>query len=134
MELTTKQKTIKYWRDGAKKSLELAEFVLAKKHYDHSLFCGHLALEKLLKAKVIEKTNQPAPYSHDLLYLAGLVKIDLTKEQQKFLVEANEFNIAGRYFEQKLEFHRKITKSIAQKKLAQIKESYLWLSKLKEKN
>jgi len=134
MEKIQKDKLIKYWRDGAKKSLELANCVMRNGYYDHALFCGHLALEKLLKSMMVEETNSSAPRSHDLLYLAGLVKMDLSSEQRKALVEINTFNIAGRYFEEKLEFHKRISKSKAVKWLKIINEMYLWLSKRRGKN
>ena len=134
MEKTQKDKIIVYWKQGAKKSLGLAKDVLEKRYYDHSLFCGHLALEKLLKAKAVQTTDKYAPHSHDLLYLAGLAKIDLDMEQQKFLNEVNGFNIAGRYPEEKLEFYKTVKKDFAFEKLKEINEFYLWLSKQNEKN
>jgi len=133
MANSQKNKMVDYWKEGAKKSLKLANDVMEKRHYDHALFCGHLVLEKLLKAKVVEITNKYAPHSHDLLYLAGLAKIDLDIEQQKFLTEINTFNIEGRYPEEKLEFYKNITKSFASEKLKKINEFYIWLSKQNEK-
>lgn len=132
--MTQKEQVVKYWKEGAKKSLSLAKSVFRGKYYDHALFCGHLALEKLLKAIVVEFANEPSPRSHDLLYLAGLAKIDLTIEQQKILAEVNTFNIAGRYPEEKLEFYKRVNKNMAGEWLAKIGKIYLWLSKLKDKN
>lgn len=109
--------------------MRLAHDVFAKKYYDHALFCGHLALEKLLKALVVEATNSHAPHSHDLVYLAGLARIDLDMEQQKLLAIVNEFNIEGRYHEEKLEFHKRVTKAYAAVWLKKINDFYLWLSK-----
>lgn len=86
----------------------MAHDVFAKKYYDHTLFCGHLAIEKLLRARIVDTTNGPAPHSHDLLYLAGLAKLDLTIDQQRFLTEVTGYNIEGRYQEEKLEFHKKL--------------------------
>ena len=129
-----KSKIVEFWKEGSKKSLVLANDVLEKKHYDHALFCGHLTLEKLLKSEVVKLTEKPVPYSHDLLYLAGLAKIDLSIEQQKFLIEVNSFNIEGRYPEEKLEFYKSITKDFATKKLKEISEFYLWLLKQQERN
>lgn len=134
MQKSQKSKIVEFWKKGSKKSLTLANDVLKKKHYDHALFCGHLALEKLLKSEVVNLADKPAPHSHDLLYLAGLSKIDLNIEQQKFLLEVNGFNIEGRYPEEKLEFYKSITKDFAAKKLKEINEFYLWLSKQQEKH
>ena len=134
IEQKQKNKVIKYWLNGAKKSINLANDVLAGKYYDHALFCGHLALEKFFKAKAVETTNNHAPHSHDLLYLAGLAKIDLDIEQQQFLAEVNSFSIEGRYPEEKLAFHKKVTKNFAVEWLKKINRFYLWLLKQKGKN
>lgn len=134
MPPSQKDSVIKYWYDGSKKSLQLAHDVLKKKYYDHALFCGHLALEKLLKAKVVAVTSQPAPFSHDLVYLAELAGIELTTEQKQQLTTINTFNIAGRYPEEKLEFHKRITKPIGTRWLTIISNLYLWLSQQPEKN
>ena len=87
-----------------------------------------------MKARIVDSMNGPAPHSHDLLYLAGLAKLDITIDQQRFLTEVTGYNIEGRYPEEKLEFHKKITRTVAQKQLAAITDFYLWLSKLKEKS
>lgn len=134
MQQNQKNKIVHYWLEGAKKSMNLANDVFAGGYNDHALFCGHLALEKLLKAKTVAVSDNHAPHSHDLLYLAGLAKIDLEIEQQQFLAEVNAFNIEGRYPEEKLEFHKKATKKFAEEWLEKINKFYLWLSKQKGKN
>ena len=80
MESTYQQKLARYWRNGSRRSLRLARDVFARKYYDHAMFCGHLALEKLFKSMVVERAGRHAPHSHDLLYLAGLAKIELDAE------------------------------------------------------
>lgn len=133
MEKSQKDRVVLHWRSGAKDTLKLAKDVLAKGHYDHALFCGHLALEKLLKSMVVEQSDSHAPRTHDLLYLAGLAKIDLDVARQKFLTEVNSFNIAGRYPEEQLEFYKRATKSMAKQWLNDISNFFLWLSKQREK-
>ena len=129
MKHTQKQILVTHWKRGGKRSLRLAMDVFEKKYYDHALFCGHLAVEKYLKALVLEKTGKPVPHSHDLLYLAGLANLDLDIEQQKFLVQVNSYNIAGRYQEEQLDFHKQITKSVASKALDHINTFFVWLQK-----
>jgi len=134
MESTYQQKLVRYWRNGSRRSLRLARDVFARKYYDHAVFCAHLALEKLLKSMVVERAARHAPHSHDLLYLAGLAKIELDTEQQQAFAEINAFNIEGRYQEEKLEFHRRITKAHAERWLKAIEVLYLWLSKQSKKS
>ena len=134
MESVQRRQLITHWKEGSRVSLQLAHDVFAKKYYDHALFCGHLALEKLLKALVVEAINDHAPHSHDLLYLAGLARIDLDVAQQQQLTAMNAFNVEGRYHEEKLEFHRRVTKAFAREWLMKITKLHVWLSKHLEKN
>lgn len=46
----TKEEHIEYWLTTAQHDMESASSMLDSKHFDWSLFVGHLALEKLLKA------------------------------------------------------------------------------------
>lgn len=48
------------------------------KRYSDSLFFGHIVLEKILKALVVQKTKNQAPYSHDLIRLQETVKLELS--------------------------------------------------------
>lgn len=98
------------------------------KHYDWCLFVGHLTLEKLLKALVILKTKQPAPYIHnlqDLTKRAGLVP---TPIQLADLGEITTFNIEIRYDTDRYAFYKKCTKSYAHNWLKRIGKLKLWLA------
>jgi len=83
---------------------------------------------------VVERAARHAPHSHDLLYLAGLAEIELDTDQQQAFAEINTFNIEGRYQEEKLQFHRRITKPYAHRWLKTIEEFYLWLLKQNRKS
>ena len=54
-------KQITYWQDGAKEDFEVAKQLIASEKIRHGLFFAHLALEKVLKAKFCQKTNEIAP-------------------------------------------------------------------------
>ena len=129
MEKSSKDKIVRFWLRGSKDSLNLANDVFAKKYYGHALFCGHLALEKYLKGRIVDITDKHAPHSHDLLYLSGLAKIELEPEQQDFLATVNKFNIEGRYPEEKMEFYKIATARYAVDWMKKINKFYLWLSK-----
>lgn len=129
MEKSSKDKIVRFWLKGSKDSLNLANDVFAKKYYGHALFCGHLALEKYLKGRIVDITDKHTPHSHDLLYLAGLAKIEMEPEQQEFLATVNKFNIEGRYPEEKMEFYQTVTAKYAADWLEKINKFYLWLSK-----
>jgi len=109
--------------------LNLANDIFVKKYYGHALFCGHLALEKYFKGIIVDITNNHAPHSHDLLYLAGMARIELEPEQQEFLATVNKFNIEGRYPEEKMEFYKVATAKYTADWLKKINQFYIWLLK-----
>ena len=63
------------WIAMAEYDLETARYMLHSGRYLYVIFLCHLALEKLLKAHVCEATQTMPPKTHDLIYLARLVKI-----------------------------------------------------------
>jgi HEPN domain-containing protein len=129
MEKSSKEKIVAFWLKGSKESLNLANDIFVKKYYGHALFCGHLALEKYFKGIIVDITNNHAPHSHDLLYLAGMARIELEPEQQEFLATVNKFNIEGRYPEEKMEFYKVATAKYTADWIKKINQFYLWLSK-----
>lgn len=122
------KKQIDYWRLESKRSFEIAQLLLVKHKRPESLFFGHLAIEKLLKALVVKQTNKLAPLIHDLNRLARLANILLTTEQQQELQMITSFNIAGRYDNDKIEFRKQCTIPFTKNQIKKIKHYYLWLS------
>ena len=104
--------------------------VYLKRGYTRSVFFCHLTVEKLLKALVMKKIKEPAPYVHDLRRLAKIAEIDLDEDKKKILEKIFTFNISGRYQQEKLEFHKQYNKrEYAQKYLKITKDLILWLEK-----
>ena len=81
----------------------------------HVCFFCHLSLEKLLKGLIVKILEKPASYIYDLDWLARLAQLDLSKKQSENLKIITDFNIAGRYNDEKLEFYKKCTKKYAEK-------------------
>ena len=98
MEIADK---IKFWENMAQEDFEFAQKLYQDKKYLWSLFIAQLALEKALKARVIEKTGKEAPKIHDLVRLAQIVDWHLSKEQEKELEIITGFNIEARYTDYK---------------------------------
>lgn len=91
------EKQVAYWRDGAIEAWGEVPGMIHRGRTSFALFFLHLALEKALKAHVCRQTNDLAPKVHDLVTLARLARLPLSKEQLDFLAAANGYNIAGRY-------------------------------------
>ncbi len=91
------RKQIQYWIKGGEEDLDAACSLLEKKHFRHALFFAHLALEKVIKARVTEVTKDVPPRIHDLLRLSDMAKISLSKKQKEFLARFQKYSIEGRY-------------------------------------
>ena len=122
-------KIIEYWIKGSHEDYKTAQVLFASDRYAHSLFFCHLAIEKLLKALVVQKTKEHAPYEHNLLKLSELTGVSFTKQQLDTMDEINTFNIKGRYDDYKFEFYKRATKEYAEENLIHTSTLYLWLQK-----
>ncbi len=124
---------IKYWIDSAEYDLDSAFEIFKVGRYSWSLFIGHLALEKVLKALYVKSNlNKVPPKIHNLRKLSVLSNLDLTEDQQLFLDKINIFQIEARYAQAKNELYKIATKEFTFDNLKEIKENFLWLKSLIE--
>lgn len=74
------------------------DFLFDAGRYTHSLFFGHLYIEKICKALWIKnhKENTP-PYIHNLLKILQGIETGLSDAQFVFLEQLNEYQLSGRY-------------------------------------
>ncbi len=121
------QQQITYWKSEAQRSFEIAELLFQKNKRPEALFFGHLALEKLLKAVVVQHTKNLAPLIHDLNRLAKAADLHLTSKQQQELQMITSFNIAGRYDNDKIAFHKQCTVPFTKRQIWIIKDYFIWL-------
>ncbi len=88
---------------------------------------GHLVIEKMLKAFYTRDNKESTPKVHNLVQLADATKLELTREQQEFLLEVNTFNIEARYPDYEYDFYKKCTREFTESNLKKIKEFHAWL-------
>ncbi len=119
------QKVTNYWNKTAQHDFETAEFLFKGRKYPECLFFCHLMIEKTLKALVVGRTKTHAPYTHQLVDLAKIAKIDLTEKQIDYLTEITQFNIAARYDGYKFDFYKRCTKNYTEKYFKISKKLYL---------
>ena len=94
-----------------------------------------MVIEKLLKA-LYAKNNKEAPHApktHDLLYLAEKLNLELTEEQEVTLNKITTFNLSTRYNDYKRTFYNRCTDEYTEEQINKIKEVKLWLEKILEK-
>ena len=124
------QKTIDYWLEEAKEALKVADHLFEKKDFSYSLFFGHLAVEKFIKAIYVQKRNEHAPQIHNLVRLAEQAGIVMSPEQKETLIIITAFNLESRYPDEKRSFRIKCTKQYTQVELTKIREVIKWLKSI----
>jgi len=119
-------KQVNYWITSSEEDFAAAQSLLEKGHYRHSLFFAHLALEKMLKAFVVIRTNDIPSKIHNLIRLSGIAGLILDEEQDQFLREFNLYQLEGRYPDsQEIILNADLTK----KEKFKAEKMLLWLKK-----
>ena len=121
-----------YWIKSADEDFVTMEILYKNKQNTWCLYIGQLTIEKLLKA-LYAKNNKGAPYApktHDLLYLAEKMKMELTEEQRISLDTITRFNLEARYDDYKESFRQNCTNEYTAKQIKNIKEVREWLKNL----
>jgi len=118
------EKIAGYWKKTAQHDYKTMMGLFEIKRYSDCLFFGHIVLEKILKGLVAKNTGKEAPYIHDLVRLQELAKMQLEKDDLKFLKEVNNFNIRVRYPDYKLRFYKICTKEFTEIRFNRIVKLY----------
>ena len=121
-----------YWIKSADEDFVTMEILYKNKQNTWCLYIGQLIIEKLLKA-LYAKNNKGTPYApktHDLLYLAEKMKMELTEEQRISLDTITRFNLEARYDDYKESFSQSCTNEYTAKQIKNIKEVREWLKNL----
>lgn len=125
--MTGLQKTAMYFQESADEDFKVAEQLFQNKTYAHCLFFCHLALEKLLKAIIVLKTDEPPQYTHFLVRLAEQAGVPVNETQAADLKVITRFNISARYDDEKREFHNLATQAFTAKYLTITQDLFIWL-------
>ena len=118
-----------YWIESADEDYNVMLDLKEKNRNTYCLFFWQMVIEKVLKA-LYAKNNKGAPYApktHDLLYLAEKLNIELTEEQEITLNEITTFNLSTRYDDYKRAFYNKCTDEYTEEQINKIKEVKSWL-------
>ena len=120
------QKQIDYWVISSDEDFAAAKSLLEKGHLRHCLFFAHLAVEKMLKARVTRQTEDVPPHIHDLLRLAEIACLKLDPEQARFLREFDVYQLEGRYPDSEQIW---VDLAAAREEISQTVEILKWLKK-----
>lgn len=124
------KKEVKNWLNSAQYDLETAEHMFNTKRYIYTVFMCHLALEKVLKARVEEVTGKTPPKTHDLGYLSGLGGLSPDKKTETYLAELSNLSVITRYPQDFQRMLKDFTKERVKAILTETREVFQWIKKL----
>ena len=107
MGITIKQH-VDYWLKGSAENMADMRSNVKSNRRVIALFCGHLALEKMLKALCAVRNIQIGQI-HKLADLADSAGLNLSLTQRAELISITGLNIAARYDDYKMIFHKQCT-------------------------
>jgi HEPN domain-containing protein len=100
--------------------------------YLYVVFCCQQAVEKALKAIIIEKTGELAPRTHDLIRLSELSQLDFSDEQKSLFERLSDYYVKTRYPDGAQALSNTLTKQSAGGVMTKTENEVQWLlSKLK---
>lgn len=105
--------------------------MLASGRYLYVLFCSQQAIEKRLKALIVERTKEFPPRTHDLVKLAHTANVTLTDQHELLLRTMTKYYMGTRYPEEISALAKDVTKDLAARSLSQTKECIAWLETLR---
>jgi len=121
------EKIFNHWNDTSDKDFITMVHLFETKDYHWSLFIGHIVIERLLKASIVKKISDHAPFTHDLTKLANLTDLNFTEEQLDWLDTISTFNMNARYDSYKEAFYKKCTYEFTNEWIEKIKELRSWI-------
>ena len=120
------EKQIAYWRDGATEDMEVAGELVASGRFRHGLFFAHLAVEKVLKARVVKATGEQPPKIHNLARLSEISGVELPDDEDLRMRRIAVFQLHGRYPDMMVD---EIEEGEAHDTLYDAQELLAWLTK-----
>jgi len=112
-----KNKLVEEWIAISEYDLKTAAAMLKACRYLYVLFTCQQAIEKILKAIYLRGRKEMPPYTHNLLYLVDLLKIDMPEEDLALLSRLNQFYLESRYPGERMKLASAVDKKIAAKAL-----------------
>lgn len=115
------------WLKQAEDNFKTAKTMLKSYRYGYTCFCSQQALEKILKAAIIELTDKRPAKTHDLIKLLEDSTLELPQKWQEVLEEMGRHYFRVRYPDMHKGFYT--TPKIAKETLTTMEEIYQWIKK-----
>ena len=121
------EKIYNHWITSSDRDFTTMMNLYNSKDYHWALFVGHIVIEKLIKAVVVNKLKDHAPFTHDLRRLSILSQIEFDNKHIIWLDTITTFNMNARYDSYKQAFYEKCTSNFTLEWIANIKELRKWI-------
>ncbi len=118
------------WAERAIYDLDTARAMLESKRYLYVLFCCQQAVEKMLKAIIVKRSQELPPRLHQLVRLAERAQVPLNEEQADFLRELSTHYIQSRYPEEIEDISSQLSVQQARQVVKQTEEMVRWLNSM----
>lgn len=107
----SKEQHIEHWLKSCEDDRITMHVLFESGRYTHSLFFGHLYLEKICKALWIKSNhgNTP-PFIHNLVKLSDGLDTGLSDADLSFLDDLNKYQLSGRHPEYTFSLQKQTTK------------------------
>ena len=120
--MMTKEQHIAHWLKTSEEDEITMQSLFKDGRYTHSLFFGHLYLEKICKALWVRNNNgNTPPFIHNLVKLLPAKDTGLSEDDIDFLNRMNEYQLSGRYPDYTNALKQKTTKEFTTNCIQRIK-------------
>ena len=120
--MMTKEQHIAHWLNTSEDDLKTMHFLYIDGQYTHSLFFGHLYLEKICKALWVKcNIGNTPPYIHNLVKILDGLDTGLSEDDVSFLDNLIQYQLSGRYPDYTYALKRKTTKQFTIESIDNIK-------------
>ena len=90
-------KTVEMWIEHARYDMESATVMLSADRHIYVMFFCQQAIEKALKAVIMDRTKKAAPRTHNLTKLVALAGVEADQSQIDLMSELSSFYVQSRY-------------------------------------
>lgn len=115
------------WFAQAEYDLDTARYRLRGGRRFYAVFMAHLSLEKALKGRWQATFGSPPPKTHNLLYLADKVGLQMQEGTSDLLTALNDASVATRYPGDLKQIIEAFPQAEAQSILAKAQETLAWI-------
>ena len=121
------KKVCSYWQTSSDNDYNVMMNLYNSKNYNWALFLGHIVIEKLIKAFFVKTTEQHAPFTHDLRFLAKNCGLELPDDKTCYLDVITGFNINTRYDSFNEDFYKRCTPEFSAEWIEKINDLRTWI-------